>query len=242
METKAGGEKSERGVTMTAVRARPASPDEWAFAMWRGLLYSLAAGDPDAARHPTTNSANTPEAANAAEPTAPYLESFETFFRHYEQDIFGYLWRMTGEEQAAYDLSQETFLRAWQRFERIRGYDQPGAWLFRVATNFALNHLNRRRLAARILGPLGMLGTPGAGNEEPTSDPTARLADDAQVREILLALPPRPRAVLVLHDVYGFSTEEIGDTLGMTLAAVRMMLCRARERFRLRYRSQEARG
>ncbi|HLJ81768.1 MAG TPA: sigma-70 family RNA polymerase sigma factor [Ktedonobacterales bacterium] len=212
---------------MSAIRTQPARASGWASALWPGLLSALAAGDPDAARHHTPNSANTPDAAsaaNASEPTAPLLESFETFFQHYEQDIFGYLWRMTGEEQAAYDLSQETFLRAWQRFERIRGYDQPGAWLFRVATNLALNHLSRRRLAARILGPLGTLG---AHTGEPASDSTARLADDAQVREILLALPPRPRAVLVLHDAYGFSTEEIGDTLGMTLAAVRMMLCRA---------------
>jgi RNA polymerase sigma factor (sigma-70 family) len=176
--------------TMSAIRTHPALASGWASTLWRGLLYALAAGDPNAARHPAPNSANMPDAASISEPSAPFRESFESFFQHYQQDIFGYLWRMTGEEQAAYDLSQETFLRAWQRFERIRGYDQPGAWLFRVATNLALNHLSRR-LAARILGPLGSLGSLGAHAGEPASDPTARLADDAQVREILLALPPR---------------------------------------------------
>lgn len=220
--------------------ARLAGPGGFVSALRRHLLFALAADDPDAARRFAPNTGHTPatgDTSQAEEPTPSHLESFESFFRHYEQDIFGYLWRMTGEEQAAYDLSQEAFLRAWQCFERIRGYDQPGSWLFRVATNLALNHLSRRRLAARILGPLGSVGS-----SELATDPTARLADDAQVREILLALPARPRAVLVLHDVYGFSTEEIGDTLGMTLAAVRMALCRARERFRLRYRSEEARG
>ncbi|MGH2517013.1 MAG: RNA polymerase sigma factor [Ktedonobacterales bacterium] len=227
---------------MAVVCARTASASGRAPVSWWRAFYALLTGDLDAARHPAAKGPDTPappttgatNTADTADTTPAFMESFETFFHRYEQDIFGYLWRMTGEEQAAYDLSQETFVRAWQRFEQIRGYDQPGAWLFRVAANLALTHLNRRRLAARILGPLS------AREAEPAVDPIARLADDAQVREILLALSPRPRAILVLHDVYGFSTEEIGDTLGMTLAAVRMMLCRARERFRVRYTNQEA--
>ena len=54
------------------------------------------------------------------------LPSFEAFFRRHERNIFGYLWRMTGDEQAAYDLSQETFVRAWQHFDRIASYERPG--------------------------------------------------------------------------------------------------------------------
>ena len=45
--------------------------------------------------------------------------------------FFGYLWRVTGEEQTAYDLSQETFVRAWQHFRTIKSYERPDAWLLR---------------------------------------------------------------------------------------------------------------
>ena len=67
--------------------------------------------------------------------------AFEAFLRGRERDMFGYLRRLTGDEQAAYDLSQETFLRAWQHFPKISRYERPDAWLFRGATNHALNHL-----------------------------------------------------------------------------------------------------
>jgi DNA-directed RNA polymerase specialized sigma24 family protein len=67
-----------------------------------------------------------------------------------------------------------------------------------------------------------------------------QVVQDDLVRRILLALSPRPRAVLVLHDVYGLSTDEVAQTLHMTRAAAKMMLCRAREQFRIRYQRQEA--
>jgi RNA polymerase sigma-70 factor (ECF subfamily) len=161
-------------------------------------------------------------------------DDFDRFFQRHQQDVFGYLWRLTGEEQAAYDLSQETFLRAWQRFETIRDYDRPGAWLIRVATNLALKHLRHRGVVGRVTAALGRTGASAPG------DHATQIAEDDMLRRVLLDIAPRPRAVLVLHDVYGLTSEEIADTLGMTRAAVRMMLCRAREQFRIRYMRQEA--
>jgi RNA polymerase sigma-70 factor, ECF subfamily len=160
---------------------------------------------------------------------------FEGFFRQFERDIFGYLWRMTGEEQAAYDLSQEVFLRAWQHFPRVSEYDRPRAWLFRVATHLALNYLRGR--AARPDAALD------AGGEErfAISDPAWRLAERDQVRQILFAMPPRYRAGLVLREVYGFSCEEVAQALGSSRDAAKMLLCRAREGFRERYMREEER-
>ena len=54
--------------------------------------------------------------------------------RAHERPILNYLWRMTGDEALAYDLTQEVFLRAWQRYSVIHGYEQPRAWLFRELT------------------------------------------------------------------------------------------------------------
>ena len=55
--------------------------------------------------------------------TQSELREFELFFQHYQHRLFGYLWRVTGEEQTAYDLSQETFVRAWQHFRTIKSYE-----------------------------------------------------------------------------------------------------------------------
>ena len=84
---------------------------------------------------------------------------------------------MTGDRQSASDLCQETFLRAWQRFGAIRAYDRPDAWLFRVATNLALQ-LTRRKKA-----PIGAAGPLDEAFEPSVSDPAWRLAERDLVRE-----------------------------------------------------------
>ncbi len=182
------------------------------------------------------------ESGDATLPSAT-LRAFETFFREHERPVFGYLWRITGDEQVAYDLSQETFLRAWRHFERIRSYALPDGWLFRVATNLALNYLRHKRVVAGLVVSSVDADSALDSVVTPAADPTAHLANDELVRDVLLELAPRPRAVLVLHDVYGFTAAEIAGMLAMTTAAVKMMLSRARERFRVRYLhdDQEAR-
>jgi RNA polymerase sigma-70 factor (ECF subfamily) len=152
---------------------------------------------------------------------------FEAFFRQHERAIFTYLWRMTGDEQAAYDLSQETFVRAWRHFERVRGYELPVGWLFRVATNLALNH----RARAVSHQPLG-----DVDNERfARSDPALRLGEDEAVRRTLMALTPRQRAALVLRAVHGMSCAEVAAALGVSRDAAKMLLLRGRDEFRLRY-------
>lgn len=163
------------------------------------------------------------------------LPAFETFFRWHEGALFGYLWRMTGDEQAAYDLSQETFVRAWQHFDRIASYDRPGAWLFRVATNLALTH--QKRAAA----PVGAAQPFSAGVDPAVSDPAWRLAVSDAVRATLLTLTLQQRAALVLREIYGFSCAEVAEMLGISEAAAKMTLSRGRDAFRARYTRQEER-
>ncbi len=168
-----------------------------------------------------------------AAPTPGDLPGFEAFFREHERAIFSYLYRMTGDEQAAYDLSQETFVRAWQRYERIRGYEQPVAWLFRVATNLALNH--RRGRASPVRATLSL----DAEMDPAGSDPSWRFAERDAIREALLAMPPRQRAALVLREVYGLSGEDVAAALGISHGAAKMLLSRAREQFRRHYSAKE---
>jgi RNA polymerase sigma factor (sigma-70 family) len=119
----------------------------------------------------------------------------ERFIRDHERAILNYLWRMTGDEQTASDLTQEVFLRAWQHFDSIRRYDQPRAWLFRVATNLALTHLQRQPASTGGIAELDDEHGPA------DSDPAGRIAESDLGRHTLLQLPPKRRAALVLREV-----------------------------------------
>lgn len=156
-------------------------------------------------------------------------ERFERFVRQFERQILNYLWRMTGDEELAFDLTQETFLRAWQHFATVSGYQQPRAWLFRVATNLALTQIQRRA------APVGAAVALDDANSPASSDPARRLVESELVRTTLLRLSPKRRAALVLREIYGLPCLEIAEALGMTLDAVKMALSRAREQFRAIY-------
>ncbi len=158
--------------------------------------------------------------------------AFEAFFWRYERQIFGFLWRMTMDEQSAYDLAQEAFLRAWQHFSEISAFRDPAPWLFRVASNLALTHLRRR--AARPVTTL-------SEDEFGASDPGRRVVERDAVRRALLRLTPNQRAALVLHEVYGLACDEVGQALGLSRDAVKMALFRARENFRAAYQREDAR-
>lgn len=161
------------------------------------------------------------------------IAAFEVFFHAHERPIFAYLWRMAGDEQTAYDLCQETFLRAWQRFTRVATYDKPAAWLFRVATNLALNSAQRR--AVRERERVVAVALPGGD----ASDPADQIVGADLIQRTLQTLAPRRRAVLILHDAAGLSTAEVAEALGMRQGAVRMALSRAREEFRVRYARED---
>lgn len=194
---------------------------------WRGLLATLLADGGDTAAEP--------QESQGALPRAPSTEpaEFEAFFHAYERAVYACLWRLTGNAQSAHDLTQETFLRAWRHFERVRAYEQPRAWLLRVATNLALTARRYDRAHALSTDMLADTET------HMRSDSQRDLAERDQVERALLALPPNQRAALTLREVYGFSCAEIGAALGISRDAVKMALYRGREGFRRHYLSQE---
>lgn len=195
-------------------RALPAGWLTWPFA-----LADTSGVPPGATRARRMDGAQTRPAPTAA---------FDAFVREHERAILNYLWRVTGDEQTAYDLTQEVFMRAWRRFDRVGGYEKPRAWLFRVATNLALTSLARRR---PLTSDIDL--TPDSGPD--VSDPARRLAERDLVRATLQRLNPRRRAALCLREVYGLSCAEVARALGISEPAARMALSRAREQFRELY-------
>jgi len=185
-------------------------------AWWRFLAFARPLSEPPQ-NSPLSSSANAQTNSSA----------FEAFFWRYERLILAYLCRMTGDEQAASDLCQETFFRAWQHFEQIREGAEGRGWLFRVATNLALHHLRHMRAHPNVLLDDDLL--PGA------SDPGGRIVEQDLINQTLQRLTAQQRSALLLHEVYGWECEAIGKMLGISRAAVKMALWRAREQFRVQY-------
>ncbi len=175
-----------------------------------------------------------PREGHAETGTGAPTPDFEAFFREHERAVYACLWRLMGDPQTARDLTQETFLRAWRHFEQIRGYEQPRAWLVKVATNLA-----RTSHRGAHLRPISTDALPDS-QAPARSDPTQRLAERDLVQRTLLELPIAQRAALTLREVYGFSCAEIAETLGISRDAAKMALFRGRESFRRRYLGKEA--
>lgn len=153
-------------------------------------------------------------------------------FERYNAEILAYLRRMVEDRDWALDLSQETFLAAHKARGQIAGLQNPRAWLYRIATNLALNAIKRKRRFAWLPW--------NAQEERPAPVNVAeQVGRDAQIEAALRALPPNTRAPLLLYAHHGFKIAEIAHALDISEGAARMRLQRGREQFRQAYRKED---
>jgi len=147
--------------------------------------------------------------------------AFQRLYRQHVGRVYGAVYRLAGYDHArAEDLTQEAFVRAWQKLDSFRGQSAFGTWLYRLAVNVALMDIR-----ARGADPVGYI----AGDDLPEAGDTPFCAAEREELERAIArLPPRARAVLVLHDVEGWRHEEIGAELGMAVGSSKAQLHRAR--------------
>jgi RNA polymerase sigma-70 factor, ECF subfamily len=155
--------------------------------------------------------------------------AFSALIDRQYQPVRRYLARLIGDVEAAADLTQETFLRAYLALPRLTDGSNVAGWLFRIATNLARQHYRRRHLVA--WSQLSGQETYELLSHGPEEDVTRRdLMDSA-----LAQLPLDQRSCLLLYAWTGYTCAEIGEIVGKSTAAVRMLLVRARRRFRAVY-------
>lgn len=155
--------------------------------------------------------------------------AFTTLVERYQQRIGGYLYRLVGDRETAADLTQETFMRAYRALTTARAVDAFRAWLFRIATNLARDHL-RRQQRIRWL-PFERDRT------EFAIHPFSSVEEAEVVRQVLARLSPDDRSVVLLCGLEEWSYREAGVALGVTANTVRMRYARAKERFQAVYRA-----
>ena len=158
-------------------------------------------------------------------------DAFAALVRATYDDTYTLAYRLTGNEEDARDVVQETYLRAYRSIDRFRGEAKITTWLYRITANCASTQLGSRRRHRHEALDL----TVEPADVTPASDPLDRaVAADlrATVETAIAELPPRLRAVVVLRDVYDLPHEAIATELGITEAAAKVRLHRARLRLR----------
>jgi len=158
-------------------------------------------------------------------------EEFRLLVEQHSRALFGLAWRMTGNQQDAEEVVQETFLHAYRSFDRFDGRAQPGTWLHRIAVNCALDLLRTRRHDA------GRVELEAAGSDAGDAAPgPERLLLSAEVQRRLTAalrrLSPTERAAFVLRHYQGCPIEEISRELRMSENAAKNCVFRAVQKLR----------
>ena len=155
--------------------------------------------------------------------------------------VFSTSVRLLANETEAEDVSQEVFLRAYDRFEELRDSPTAGGWLKTVARNLSLNHLSRYRARWKFFSEMFRYDDDGCDEVTHEFPAEAATAGDQELaaserREIveraLQSLPTAQRVPLVLYHFDDLSYEEIADQLGVTLGKVKTDIFRGREALR----------
>jgi RNA polymerase sigma-70 factor (ECF subfamily) len=156
------------------------------------------------------------------------LEPFDAVVARHHAEIFRFLGRMTG--QAADDLSQETFLRAFRAYRALPEETNVRAWLYTIAANLARNHYrseHRRRAAHATVKATGDGAAPGGPEAEMVAG-RARAAVEASVER----LPLKQRLAFVLRKVHQLDYDAIGRSLGCSPESARAHVFQALKKVR----------
>ncbi|TDB79327.1 SigE family RNA polymerase sigma factor [Micromonospora sp. KC721] len=149
-----------------------------------------------------------PDAASAGE----FTDFYQAHFHRIAVQLYAYL----GDHAEAQDLTQEAFCRTLERWDRVSGYDDPSAWVRRVAWNLATSRLRRMRTAVRHLARQREEHVPGPG------------PDRVALTRALATLPAAQRQAIVLHHLGQLSVREIAEQAGAAEGTVRSWLSRGR--------------
>ena len=145
-------------------------------------------------------------------------QAFSEIVRRLMPQIVALTYRMTGDRETALDLAQDTFVAAWEKLESYRGESQIASWLYRIASNKALNYLKSKArfvTEAQVTEPIA---------SEASSNPEHLLRRKElaeRVHRFMLSLPPQQRVIFELRFYNGMPFDEIARTTDRALGTVK---------------------
>jgi RNA polymerase sigma-70 factor (ECF subfamily) len=163
--------------------------------------------------------------------------AFNELVTRYRGKIYAMIYNMVHNEQDAWDLAQDGFLKAWKSIGRFRGQSSFYTWLYRIAMNVTIDSLRRKQvggetefddsIALRNIDPAS-LTTPRA-----TLSPNDKISGDeirSRIDAAVARLTPDHRAVILMREIDGMEYQEIADTLGCSIGTVMSRLFYARKK------------
>lgn len=169
--------------------------------------------------------------------------AFEQLVAERSGEIYGLLFRLTENSEEARDLTQETFLRAFQSIGRFRGEADVRTWIYRIAINQARNRWRwwrRRRRDSTVSldetqgqSDLTLIATLAELSDNPEEQTLAHEREVA-LRSALQKVGQAYRETVILRDIEGFTYEQIATTLGINVGTVKSRLARGRQELKLK--------
>ena len=160
-------------------------------------------------------------------------KAWEEVVLEYQAPLSRYLYNMMRDKELARDLTQDTFIEAYKGISKTKGELNFKAWLYRIATNNAIQVIRRRKIVSWI----------SLTDEENKYREARNIEDDFIQREfvrvVLGKMPEKYRAILLLHDHQGFNCSEISNMLNISVDAAKKRLARGRCIFRDSYEQLE---
>ena len=161
--------------------------------------------------------------------------AFEKLYRQHLQRIHALCWRMCGGvESVAEEMTQEAFIRAWQKLATFKMQSRFGTWLHRLAVNVVLSD---KRSRLRIMQREQSLEVVKV--EPVAADDASSTSETRDIESAIAKLPERARSVLVLHDIEGYRHSDIAEMTGMAVGSSKAQLHRARKLIRARLGEKE---
>ncbi|HEY8490880.1 MAG TPA: RNA polymerase sigma factor [Dehalococcoidia bacterium] len=186
-----------------------------------------------------------PEPPREAEPAEGQLvaqicagdgEALEAFYRRYCDRLYSFIyWRVSGDEAAAEDLTQETFMAALRNLRSFQGGSGLFTWLCAIARHKVADHFRRRHRLETVQESLRAQAFLDAVTAESAEERLAARQRRDEVTETLRRLPARYQQALILKYLDGRSTREVAAALEVSTAAAESVISRARAAFRQQY-------
>lgn len=165
------------------------------------------------------------------QPTADRERAFAQLFDEYSAPIYNYVLRMVADPDRAADITQDTFIKAYRKLDTVTDAASTRSWLYRIATNTAIDEMRRRRMVTVMADDAPTFANRPDHRPGPEAEVLASTLDD-RVQRALMTLRPNHRQCLLLSDLEDMSAHQISDVMGISYAAVRTLLCRARGEMR----------
>jgi len=177
------------------------------------------------------------EAQLVAKCQAGDANAFGELVTRYRTKVYGMIYNMVRNEQDAWDLAQDGFLKAWKSIDRFRGQSSFYTWLYRIMTNVTIDWLRKKQIegVTEFDETIALTSVEPGAATAPRAEPSpSRRLERVEIRQRIDAaiakLTPEHRAVLVMKEIDGLQYQEIADSLGCSIGTVMSRLFYARKK------------